>query len=286
MAAPRVSCVAVPMVVGDTARMRIGGSIPAGQRDRVVWAGGAAAGVAVLQFLQRVVEAVHLSSGVFWLLSALIFVTGLGIGQWRQVQAARDAARAYEAAMDEALACWPPRPVSSFMPHDVGVHPRLDAALERSPYVTRDADGDLSEAIREDSLLVVFGPPGAGKSRSAFESVQEHAGDAILLMPEDAKGLKALVAQTPSAVLARGTRAVLWIEGLEHYLDGLDVDALIRFLRWADSSSIVLIATIRDDALERLLASGARGVRRPSAADVRPRRVRERGVQRRGACRL
>lgn len=238
--------------------MQLAGSAPAGRRSRFVWAGGAAAGVALLQFLQQELQAFHLNTWVLSLISLLILVAGLGIGQWRQVQAAREAARAFDAALDEALACWPPRAASTFSPDDVGVHPRLDVPLEQAPYVPRDADEALGEAIRDDALVVVFGPPGAGKSRSAFQAVQDQAGDAVLLMPEDAKGLKALVAQTPAAVLERDTQAVLWLEGLEHYLDGLDVDALMRFLRWADSSRIVLVATIREDALDRLLKSPER----------------------------
>jgi len=107
-------------------------------------------------------------------------------------------------------------------------------------------------------MVVVFGPPGAGKSRSAFEAVRRNAGDATVLMPEDAKGLKSLVMHKPSSVLEPGGRGVLWLEGLEHYIEGLDLDALLRFLEWADSSPVILVATIRDDALEGLLQSAAR----------------------------
>lgn len=234
----------------------------------LAWGGGAAILVAVLQFLQQELPEFNLKKWPLWVISGAILLAGLTIAQVGNLRARRQAAQDLDEVLDGALACWPPQFASALSPYDVGVRPALRAEPGPPPYMKRDADGDLAGALDGSDIVVVFGPAGAGKSRSAFAAVPERT---IMLVPEHAEGLATLLRVWPSLRLADDD-AVLWLDGFERYAAGVDVDPIMAFLRRPPAAgrlrrmrrqlgrggeeraaSTKLVATIRDDALERLL---------------------------------
>lgn len=228
----------------------------------IAWGGGAAIVAAVLAFMQQQLDTFNLDQEAVWVVSGAIIVAGLAIAQLGKVPARRQATLDLEDALDEALACWPPRLKKWLSPFDVGVRPGLSAQATLPPYLKRHTDDDIADALESSDIVVVFGPAGAGKSRSAFAAVPD---DAILLVPEDREGLATLLRRWQSLELTDND-AVLWLDGFERYAEGLDVDPIVAFLqpapvrrrRWPwqkerRAASAKVVATIRDDALERLL---------------------------------
>ena len=243
---------------------------PVGKSNRrgsaVAWGGGAVVVVGLLQFLKAELAAFNLDTWPLFVISGAIFVAGLAIGQIDVARGRRQADQELEQELDDALACWPPRFAASLTPHDVGVRPALRAEPVVAPYLERDVDVDgkqLPEAMRSSPAVVVFGPPRAGKSRTAFAAVP---GEAIMLIPEHAEGLAALLRRWDA--LRTDDDAVLWLDGLERYAEGVDVDPILAFLTprpkpgrlrrllpggRRPSPTRRLVATIREDRLEALL---------------------------------
>ena len=208
--------------------------------------GGLAAAVAVLTVGLDVLRAVDLRWQTTALVAALAGLAGLAaqraiaIGQRRAEQEER------ERVLDDALGWWPPPLAQEADPFELGAFPANGGA-----YVERDADVDLRKALQDPGYLVVVGPAGSGKSRSAFEAVRQSVGLAKLLVPEDDESLGRLLAtgQRPP----RGEQgAVLWLDGLERFLGGLRLDAVDR---WVDAGDLRVVATIEDGVLDALLAS-------------------------------
>jgi non-ribosomal peptide synthetase-like protein len=140
----------------------------------------------------------------------------------------------------------------------VGVSPSI--YLQRDPdppYVRREVDELLDQALQQRRLALVVGPSKAGKSRSAIEAARRRLPAAPLVAPTDGAGaLAELVGDAPAGA-DPGPR-VLWLDDLDRYLgdaSGFDLE-LLRWLRRPDGRTVIL-ATI--DQTRRDLLRGTRG---------------------------
>jgi hypothetical protein len=229
---------------------------------RIRWAGGGLLLAAALPFLQTQLEGLNLRFEVLLLTSAMILGVTLLATVLQEHRTTRQAEEELDDSLDVMLACWPPRPAARLTPYDVGVHPELAADPESRAYVPRDRDGEIDAAIREVGIVVVFGPAGSGKSRSAFEAVGRTAPDAGMIVPADADGLKELMQQARKLPLFEEP-AVLWLDGLDRFAEALDmdpIDALVhpapRRRGTAEPPRLRVVATIRDGDLQKLLGEG------------------------------
>lgn len=218
------------------------------RKAAAAWTGGAAILVAGLNYAQNQLGAFNLDKVPLTVVSGAIIVAGLAIAQFSTIRARNAAADDLEAKLDSALSCWPPRQRGALEPADVGVRPALQGS---QPYLERDADGRLAEAWRRSDIVVVFGPPGAGKSRSAYELTPKGA---YMVMPEDADGLATLLRSWPSLRFDEDDEAVVWLDDFDRYAAKLDTDPMLALLgRPSSRGRVKVVATIREDVLSRLL---------------------------------
>jgi non-ribosomal peptide synthetase-like protein len=163
------------------------------------------------------------------------------------------------AAVDRAAAASPERPPSkagsrlSGLPTvaetpaygAVGVSPSI--YLQRDPdppYVRREVDELLDQALDQHRFVLVVGSSKAGKSRSAFEAVRRRFPASPLAVPAgNASTLAELVGDAP--VGTDWSPLVLWLDDLDRYLgdaSGFDRELLGRLRRQDDRT--VIVATI------------------------------------------
>ena len=120
---------------------------------------------------------------------------------------------------------------------------RVHAAQVWVPYVERDVQQKVAEALGPGRAVLVVGHSMAGKTRLAAEVVQHRFPDALLLVPESGKALRELVGEglDPAGV-------VVWLDDLERFLgpDGLTMGLFNRLT----SGKAILTATIRTQARE------------------------------------
>lgn len=174
--------------------------------------------------------------------------------------------------LDGALACWPLRVAADVSPYELGANATGDAPPAGDPpgappvlpaYVARTCDGALDEALAHESLIVLFGPARAGKTRTAYEGVKRCCEHAKLVVPEDADGLGTTLAHIDELVAgldkpARSGDAalVLWLDELARFLPRFDLDTLDRLA--AGRRRVVLVATVGEESLAALLDESAR----------------------------
>ncbi len=211
----------------------------------------------LLELLQRALPSLHLRRTPELLIIFTIGAIALAIAQRQAAAAKRAAQQAAEAELDAALACWWPRRAAELSPYDLGAHPTGEAADDATvlaPYAARALDDELRRALAEPGLVVVYGPPRAGKTRTAYEAVRQACPQAALLVPEDADGLASVLARMDRLRPIVPAPYVLWLDELERFLPGIDLDALDRLTSDGD---VRLVATIGQDALSALLAEGS-----------------------------
>jgi non-ribosomal peptide synthetase-like protein len=125
------------------------------------------------------------------------------------------------------------------------------------PYVPREADEPLDQALGRRRFVLVVGDSKAGKSRSAIEAVRRRFPEAPLRVPGDgAEALAELVGDAPAGT--GPAPPVLWLDDLDRYLgdaSGFDRE-LLRRLRRPDDR-MVIAATI--DRARRDHLRGTRG---------------------------
>jgi hypothetical protein len=210
--------------------------------------------LAVLQVLQQVVGAFNPRPSVSALIALTAATATFALDRLRQ---GRQAVSERDGRLDAALTFWPLRRLREVDRRRLGVFPPrlVDGEPADAAYVPRPLDARLRDAIRPGSFVLVLGPPRAGKSRTALEAAD---GDAWLIVPRDAAGLRAIadVHPPPGAVLAEDT--VLWLDDLERYVEALDAGVLDRILGYEPPPAVV--ATMRTDEYDALLAAaGERG---------------------------
>lgn len=139
-------------------------------------------------------------------------------------------------------------------PVALGVHPadtrtsdpRQAPSSGPTPYIPRDVDEELRDAVRRDSLIVVVGESTAGKSRAAFEAIRAQFPDHLLAVPSGRDSLAVVTTR-----LAESRRSVLWLDDLERFLGpgGLS-PAMVANLTIRTSHSTVIVATMRTSEYE------------------------------------
>ncbi|MEU8034652.1 hypothetical protein AB0C13_39935 [Streptomyces sp. NPDC049099] len=151
-----------------------------------------------------------------------------------------------------------PRPVRSWTPKRLGVHPAI-AGHPATPdgtdfvlpsYVPRPHDDHLharlAAAVTDSTslLVVVGGESCTGKTRTAFQALTAVPHDFQLLFPADADSLLAMLAAD-----ALGPRTVLWLNEAQHYLDGPAGEAVAAALlrRLDDDGPFIALATLWPD---------------------------------------
>jgi hypothetical protein len=108
------------------------------------------------------------------------------------------------------------------------------------PYVTRDFDSDLRDALQRDSFTLLVGESTAGKTRAAFEAMRLLLGNFMFVAPSSRGALPSLVSR-----LNELGDHVVWLDDLERFLgpDGLTPSVLHSML--APRVRTVVLATMR-----------------------------------------
>jgi Flp pilus assembly protein TadD len=149
-------------------------------------------------------------------------------------------------------------------PSEIAERYRGDDAT-RPPYVPRDIDGSLEQALRDQRFVLLIGPAKSGKSRTAYEACVRLYPDSPLLIPATPERLPQVLAHL-SELLGRApivdqagstslAKPILWLDDAEQYLD-----AAVLTLRTLDEGplsqgSLVVIATIRTEQYDRLIGT-------------------------------
>ncbi|MFF0001510.1 hypothetical protein [Streptomyces avermitilis] len=173
-----------------------------------------------------------------------------------------------------------PRPVRSWTPKRLGVHPAIPghpagpdgAGFVLPAYVSRPHDDRLhtrlAAAVTDSTslLVVVRGESCTGKTRTAFQALTAVPDDFHLLFPADADSLLAMLAAD-----ALGPRTVLWLNEAQHYLDGPAGEAAAAaLLRRLDTDGpFIALATLwpdRDKALTTTPTAGKDDAHRQARA--------------------
>ncbi len=120
---------------------------------------------------------------------------------------------------------------------------RVHAARVQVPYIERDQQDKLEEAVGPGQAALVVGHSMSGKTRLAAEVVKRKFPEALLLPVESGKALRELfdVGLNPASI-------VVWLDDLERFLgaDGLTVGLLDRLT----AGGAIVVATIRVEQRE------------------------------------
>ncbi|MDX6705763.1 MAG: hypothetical protein QOF69_3955 [Solirubrobacteraceae bacterium] len=213
------------------------------QRARVGATALGAAGVAfaVIQLLQGTVSAFDPRPVVSLALAVAVGIVGVTLERLRHTVGQRR-------VLSAALRAWPLMTVSDADPLALGVFPARAAMHSASgaPYVARDADQSVQEAARAGGIVVVYGPPRAGKSRTAYEAARLVLPDTPVVIPDGGAALRRAV-EDASFVPPDG--AVWWLDDLERFtqhLEGSVFEALVD-TRWT------VVTTVREESWRELL---------------------------------
>jgi hypothetical protein len=166
----------------------------------------------------------------------------------------------------EARASDPPRsstaPESGFSVSP-GSAPLVQGSLP--PYVAREVDAALRDAMGAGGFILVVGPERAGKSRTTFEAARAVLGDRLVVVPIAGAALGSLADE---AWAGFGADAVWWLDDLERFLDQMGGIELAILL----DHGLTVVATLREARWQALLRAGGeegeRGRRLRAAATV------------------
>ena len=212
-----------------------------------------AATLVLVQVLQQVVGAFDPRPSVSALITLTAATATFALDRLRQ---GRAAVSERNATLDAALRFWPLRRLGEVDRRRLGVFPAriVDGEPADALFLPREDDAALRDAVRPGRFVLVLGRPLAGKSRAALEAAIASLGEqAWLIVPRDADGLRAVasVYPPPGAVLKEDS--VIWLDGLERYVEALDAGVLDRILRYTPPPAIV--ATMRSAGYDELLAA-------------------------------
>jgi hypothetical protein len=220
----------------------------AARRSVAFGTAGAAGGVAltalVLPALASTVKPTTLGSALLTVAIALLTITA---------QRSRDRHK-QRSELEGALRTWPPASLAGADVKTLGVFPGGGSDGRPDSYESRRGDAVLRDALEHDDLVVVHGPPAAGKSRAAAEAARQVLPDVPAVIPMNADALASLADGTLCSTDLPGQRVVLWLDGLERFIDAIDAQVLGRLAGLAEQVKIV--STIRTDKWEELLSGG------------------------------
>ena len=243
--------------------------MPSGRSRRHVSLGAASLAVggaafALIQILQGTVGAFNPRPIVTALIAVGAALLGSTLGRLRQN--ALDARR-----LTELLRVWPLKPLADCDALTLGVFPprQLQAGEQPAdglpPYVSREIDAELREALQAGGLVLVVGPERSGKSRTAYEAARAVLADDHVVIPVDGTSLTDLADDAWSGF---GADALWWLDDLERFLDQMGGPELSLV---ADQG-LRVIATLREERWQTLLRGvgdeGERGRRLRGAARV------------------
>jgi hypothetical protein len=208
------------------------------QRERAWWLVGAAAIAAALWALAQVLD---WPIAVRAVLASLAAVAALLIPELR--------ARGARADLRQQLLHRLEIPgADGALPRVASVEPsrwRIHAAQAVVPYIPRDKEVDLYDALRTRQPVAVVGHSMAGKTMLAVHGIQELFPDAPLLAALPGKALRDLV---EAGLQLNGV--VVWLDDLERFLkgdDALNPGLLGRLI----NGGAIVVATIRRKELSR-----------------------------------
>ena len=109
-----------------------------------------------------------------------------------------------------------PRQLGDLELGELGVHLSRATADGYGPYMVREADRELNEALSGGQTLVaVSGEALAGRTRTLAEAAQRHLADCWLVWFEDRPGTRLSEMVAEARRLARGGPVVLWLENAD-----------------------------------------------------------------------
>jgi hypothetical protein len=248
-----------------------------------------AAAVAILEILQRSVDAFDPRPAISVLIVVSVFFATLALTVLRQ-RVARDS------ELRGAVRSWPLPRMARTDPYRLGIFPERGGGggAGAAPYIPRgQVDEDLEESLRTSprGFVLLSGPFRAGKSRTAFEATRRAIPDALVVAPHDGEALQAVLDLDPPLFSRRSrlpkwprtSRAVLWLDGLDRFLEEIDPNVLEDLL--TTPIPVTIVATIREDDYEAALAGSgaeAEGAKAVAAA-AREFRIADDGTAARAA---
>ncbi|WP_146603873.1 tetratricopeptide repeat protein [Micromonospora deserti] len=128
---------------------------------------------------------------------------------------------------------------------DLGVSDAISVPTRSAPdvpYIARDFDPVLEQALRDGGTVLLHGPASVGKTRSAAEALRRLYPNRPLLVPVDGRWLQRAV--TWDFDLAG---VLVWLDDLERFLTPQGLDPAI--LHVVQRKGATVVATIRDREL-------------------------------------
>jgi hypothetical protein len=125
---------------------------------------------------------------------------------------------------------------------------------EPPPYIDRDKEGELFQALAQRHFVLLIGPSGAGKSRMALHLLSqgqfENYRVVVPARPSDLPQLAGLRSE-----LERGKTGglVLWLEDVQHFFREGGLDARM-VSRWCRGDANRILGTIRPGPMTELVA--------------------------------
>ncbi len=118
------------------------------------------------------------------------------------------------------------------------------------PYIFRDCQHGLREAVADGGFVLLVGDSTAGKTRAAYEAVRAVLPDHVLVAPTKRESLDTVL---PAVLEQR--RCVVWLDDLERFLgpDGLTAAMATRMLDDGDRD-VLLLGTMRTAEHDRYSA--------------------------------
>jgi tetratricopeptide (TPR) repeat protein/transcriptional regulator with XRE-family HTH domain len=212
--------------------------------------------------LSRIVRLPRLVVVGLTLFGGSVAITALLVKQRNERQQRR---RAWEAEL--AL---PPlksgrlRTVSEVNPYDIGVSPsKYTEGAERPPYVRRDLDVALDDALATKPFVVIVGDSKVGKSRTAYEAaLRAHPGRALIVPGSEPGTLTRLFHEESDSKFVRWP-SLLWLDDLDRYLGvgGLDLALLDRLTRHEPPVTVLATITSLHAEIGEAAGGAARGMR-------------------------
>jgi tetratricopeptide (TPR) repeat protein len=190
-------------------------------------------------------------------LPAVIAFASLMVQLREDAKSAQIAQEEERRAWRDGLRQWPPQPMREQDPYVLGVYRsrrarRYQGDAVRPPYVSREIDQRLSELLtneHQQQFILVTGADWVGKSRTAFEVVQQWLPEHQVLAPWSREGLRELI--RPRLADPIGRPAVIWIEDFSSFGVGSLTPTMLE--EWsAAADDIRVIATVRKKDLDQL----------------------------------